>query len=147
MRLFKIETQRIADHMVKSELVLRLAARFKHLVQQDAEIAVNLIVGAMVDALAHGRRVEMREFGSFTLRERKARKARNPRTGESVYVPAKARIYFRPTGDLKRRVSRSTSSAPKQKKTRLDTTKSSPSASANHRLSSQEVIRLQDASH
>ena len=48
--------------MVKSELVLRLAARFKHLVQQDAEIAVNLIVGAM---LAHGRRVGLREFGSL----------------------------------------------------------------------------------
>jgi integration host factor subunit beta len=102
--------------MVKSELVLRLAARFKHLVQQDAEIAVNLIVGAMIDALAHGRRVEIREFGSFTLRERKARKARNPRTGESVNVPAKARIYFRPTGDLKRRVSCSISATPKQKK-------------------------------
>jgi integration host factor subunit beta len=90
--------------MSKSELVRRLAGRFQHLVKQDAEIAVNLIVCAMTEALAHGRRIELREFGSFTLRMRKARKARNPRTGESVNVPAKPRIYFRPTGDLKRRV-------------------------------------------
>ena len=91
--------------MIKSQLILRLAARYKHLVHQDAEIAVNLIVGAMIDALAHGRRIEVRGFGSFALRQRKARVARNPRTGESVNVPLKRRIYFRPTGDLKRRVS------------------------------------------
>lgn len=90
--------------MIKSQLILRLASRYKHLVQQDAEIALNLIIGAMIEAISQGRRIEIRGFGSFDLRQRKARVARNPRTGEAVNVPAKPHIYFRPTGDLKRRV-------------------------------------------
>ena len=90
--------------MIKSNLVRRIAARHKDLIQKDVEIAVELIVGAMISALSNDRRVEMREFGSFTVRSRRPRKGRNPRTGETVMVPAKAMIYFRATGDLKRRV-------------------------------------------
>ena len=88
--------------MVRSQLVLRIAARQKHLVQKDSEIAVDLIIGN--SALAQGRRIEMRDLGSFMVRQRKARKACNPRTGEAVEVPAKPKIYFRATGELKRRV-------------------------------------------
>ena len=97
--------------MVKSELALRLAARYRHLVHKDAQIAVDLIVFALVDALGHHRRIELRDFGSFTLRQRKARKARNPKTGEAVYVPSKPMIYFRAGIVLKHRVNESAASA------------------------------------
>ena len=90
--------------MVRSELILRVAARHKHLVQKDAEIAVDLIIDAIAKALSNGRRVELREFASFQLRLRKARKARNPKTGAAVMKPEKYSVYFRATGDLKRRV-------------------------------------------
>jgi len=96
--------------MVRSQLVLRIAARQKHLVQKDSEIAVDLIIGAINSALAQGRRIEVRDFGSFMVRQRKARKACNPRTGEAVEVPAKPKIYFRATGELKRRVKTKTGS-------------------------------------
>ena len=97
--------------MVKSELALRLAARYRHLVHKDAQIAVDLIVGALVDALGHRRRIELRDFGSFILRQRKARKARNPKTGEVVYVRSKPMVYFRPGIVLKHRVNESAASA------------------------------------
>lgn len=129
--------------MVKSDLILRLAERHKHLVQKDAEIAVNLIVDAMIDALAQGRRIEIREFGSFTLRERKARKARNPRTGEGVDVPKKAHIYFRPTGQLKRRVQAAVSVAPEiENLPLLATTKAPRPAVTNKDLSAQEIFQI-----
>ena len=98
--------------MVKSELVLRLAARYRHLVHKDAQIAVDLIVSALIDALGHGRRIELREFGSFKLRQRNARKARNPKTGDAVYVPAKPMIYFRPGMVLKQRILKGAESRP-----------------------------------
>ena len=97
----------VASEMVKSELALRLAARNKHLVHKDAQIAVDLIIGAMIDALVQGRRIELRDFGSFSLRQGKPRKARNPRTGAEVYVQSKPKIYFRSTGELKQRVNAS----------------------------------------
>ena len=93
--------------MVKSELALRLAARHKHLVHKDAQIAVDLIVGAMIKALVQGDRIELRDFGSFTLRQHKSRKARNPKTGAVVYVPSKSMVYFRSGADLKQRVNAS----------------------------------------
>ena len=83
--------------MVKSELASRLAARNKHLVYKDAQIVVDLIIVAMIDALVQERRIEFRDFGSFSLRQRKPRKARNPRNGAVVNVQSKPRIYFRCT--------------------------------------------------
>ena len=143
----KLLTIKVCE-MTKSQLILRLAARYRHLVQQDAEIAVNLIVKAMIDALAQGRRIEMREFGSFTLREHKARKARNPRTGAAVYVPEKARIYFRATGELKRRVKAALLEELKkenhQSTAAKKTTTQKPS---NQFISSQEMMRLTETSN
>jgi nucleoid DNA-binding protein len=59
------------------------------------------IVQAMVNALTIGETVELRGFGSLEVRERKAYKARNPKTGEAVIAPAQRRILFRPGQELK----------------------------------------------
>jgi nucleoid DNA-binding protein len=56
---------------------------------------VQLLLDGMIEALANGGRLEWREFGVFKTRVRKARKARNPRTGEKVVVPEKKVVGFK----------------------------------------------------
>jgi nucleoid DNA-binding protein len=59
------------------------------------------IIGALAAALAAGETVELRGFGSLEVKERKAHKARKPRTGEAVIVPPRRRVLFRPGAELK----------------------------------------------
>jgi integration host factor subunit beta len=82
--------------MIRSDLVLRLAAQNPHLYERDCEKVVNAILGRITDALVAGDRVEIRGFGSFSVKERPARAGRNPRTGAPVSVSAKARWSSRP---------------------------------------------------
>ncbi|MCG8625615.1 MAG: integration host factor subunit beta [Proteobacteria bacterium] len=72
--------------MKKSDLILRLAKENPHLTHRDSEKIVSCFFDTISEALAQGKRVELRGFGAFVLRNRVARKARNPRTGESVMV-------------------------------------------------------------
>ena len=90
--------------MTKSELIVRVSTRFPQLAAKDAEIAVTIIIGAMIKGIASGQRVEIRGFGSFTLNQRPARKGRNPRSGEPVHVPAKRVPHFKPGRELRERV-------------------------------------------
>ena len=82
--------------MTRSELVEALAAKFPHLNQRDVESAVKKILEEMGDALAKGHRIEIRGFGSFTVKQRPARMGRNPRSGESVSIPEKRVPHFKP---------------------------------------------------
>jgi integration host factor subunit beta len=82
--------------MTRSELITALADRQPHLLRHDVELAVNCILTQMADALVQGERIEIRGFGSFDLRHRPARIARNPRTGETVDLPAKVVVHFKP---------------------------------------------------
>ena len=75
--------------MVKSELVRRLAARNPHLYQRDVENIVDAILGEITDALARFDRVELRGFGVFSTKRRRARTGRNPRSGDGVLVTEK----------------------------------------------------------
>jgi nucleoid DNA-binding protein len=59
------------------------------------------IIRAMADALIAGEVIELRGFGSLEVKERKAYKARNPKTGEPLVVPTRCRILFRPGQELK----------------------------------------------
>ncbi|MCK4690999.1 MAG: integration host factor subunit beta, partial [Desulfuromonadales bacterium] len=68
--------------MTKSELIERLSEEHDLLNKKDAEAIINLIFGGIGNALADGDRVEIRGFGSFSVRERNAREARNPKSGE-----------------------------------------------------------------
>jgi nucleoid DNA-binding protein len=67
-----------------------------------------LIVDGMLDAvcraLSEGRHIEIRGFGTFKVRERRARRARNPRSGTEVLVPAKLVPVFKPSKELKAQV-------------------------------------------
>ena len=90
--------------MIKSELVARLAERHPHLHLADVERVVSTVFEEVADALARGGRVEVRGFGSFSVRHRPARVGRNPATGERVDVAAKAMLYFRTGRRLRQRL-------------------------------------------
>jgi len=90
--------------MTKSELIARLAQEQQHLRHADVDLAVRMILDSMSQALADGRRVEIRGFGSFSLHYRAPRIGRNPKTGESVALPAKHVPHFKPGKELRERV-------------------------------------------
>ncbi len=87
--------------MIRSELIQIIADENPHLYQRDVERIVNTIFDEITHAMANGDRVELRGFGAFSVKKRDARIGRNPRTGESVSVDAKAVPFFK-TGKLLR---------------------------------------------
>ena len=99
--------------MIKSELVLRLRARYPHLYERDIEKVLDAILKRITGALALGDRVELRGFGAFSVRRRKARNGRNPRTGAAAVVSAKAVPYFKTGKELRVRLNRSENDMPK----------------------------------
>lgn len=90
--------------MTRSELVNALAARQGHLPVTDVDLAVRSLLETMAEALASGRRIEIRGFGSFALRYRPPRLARNPKSGAVVPVAEKHVPHFKPGKDLRDRV-------------------------------------------
>lgn len=87
--------------MIRSELVEKIAAENPHLYQRDVERIVATIFDEIIEAMAQGDRVELRGFGSFSVKKRDARRGRNPRTGETVSVEEKHVPFFK-TGKLLR---------------------------------------------
>lgn len=92
--------------MTKSELIQKLAGQHPDLRNEDIEKLVNTIFDEITTALAENGRVELRGFGAFSVRERAARKGRNPRTGVSVSVPAKRVPFFKCGKELRSRVNK-----------------------------------------
>ena len=90
--------------MIKSELIAKLAAENPHLTRADVERVVNTMLESMTSALEQGGRVELRGFGAFSVRGRPARSGRNPRTGETVEVEAKAVPFFKSGKELRARL-------------------------------------------
>ena len=90
--------------MTKSELIQRLAERNPHLYMRDIERIVDTIFNEITDTLAKGDRVELRGFGAFSVKKREARTGRNPRTGASVTVHAKALPFFKTGKALRERL-------------------------------------------
>lgn len=90
--------------MTKSELIERIAAHQPHLSPRDVEFAVKTMLEQMSQTLAHGDRIEIRGFGSFSLHYRAPRIGRNPRTGESVGLTGKFVPHFKPGKELRDRV-------------------------------------------
>ena len=88
--------------MTKSELIEIIAARQSQLSSKDVELAVKTLIEEMSGMLAAGHRIEVRGFGVLEVKVTKPKPAaRNPRTGEIVYVPARRKTHFRPGRVLK----------------------------------------------
>ena len=92
--------------MTKSELIEAIAARGE-LTKARAEMVVNTVFDAMTEALQRGEGIEIRGFGSFTVRPYKPYDGRNPRTGQPVPVPAKRLPFFKVGKELKELVNSS----------------------------------------
>lgn len=90
--------------MIKSQLIANLAADMTHLPEKRIMESVNLILNEMSDALVQGKRIEIRGFGSFSLRYRPPRNAHNPKTGEKVVTVGKYSPHFKPGKELRARV-------------------------------------------
>lgn len=85
--------------MIKLDIVNELAER-TGVPKQKAEQVVDSLFNAMKDALAQGRRIELRGFGVFIVKPRKRGVGRNPRTGEEVPIPSGKTIRFKPGKEL-----------------------------------------------
>ena len=93
--------------MIKSQLIADLAVENPHLSRDEAERVVACVLDGITDALAEGRRVELRGFGAFSVRARPARAGRNPRTGEAVAVRGKAAPFFKSGKEMRERLNAS----------------------------------------
>ena len=89
--------------MNKSDLIKQLAIK-NNILAKDAGTVVETIFEEIASSLENGHRVELRGFGSFGLKERKARDGRNPKTGESVKVNPKRVMFFKAGKELRERV-------------------------------------------
>jgi integration host factor subunit beta len=97
--------------MTKADLVELIAAG-TGLSKKDTGVVVDLILENICKALCEGDKVELRGFGSFKVKERRSRKARNPRTGDGVEVPSKLVPYFKSSNELKALVDHGAAAAP-----------------------------------
>lgn len=87
--------------MTKADLIREVAAA-SDLTKKHSEVIVNTVFDSIIEALHRDDKVELRGFGSFRIRQRRARQGRNPKTGARVKVPAKKIPYFKPGKELKK---------------------------------------------
>ena len=85
--------------MTKAQLIDQIAGSTE-LTKQDCEKIVNSMFAAITKALQAGERVDIRGFGAFKVKDKAARQGRNPRTGETVLVPAKKVAAFKPSNEI-----------------------------------------------
>ena len=89
--------------MTKKDIVKTISEEIG-LTQLKTKEIVQKTFDAIVEALVEERRIELRNFGVFVVKERAARKARNPRTGERVDVPEKMVVTFKPGKEMEEKV-------------------------------------------
>lgn len=87
--------------MLKRELVDEVADRLPDYYKQDVGQAIDIILEEISQALTEGRRVEIRGFGSFSVRTRKPRTTKNPKTGKLMDIPARKTLHFTMSKSLK----------------------------------------------
>jgi integration host factor subunit beta len=92
--------------MTKSVLIEKIAEKVEGLSKKQVEVIVETVFESVKEALAKGGKVEIRGFGNFRLRNRNARKARNPKTGDSVSVPPKKVPFFKVGKELREMVNK-----------------------------------------
>ena len=93
--------------MTKGELFEKVSAQI-NLTKKQTEVVVNTVFQSITDSLSDGKKVELRGFGSFRIRERNARVGRNPKSGAQVDVPAKRVPFFKAGKELRELVDKNT---------------------------------------
>ena len=97
----KIESKTVT----KADIIDRVA-NATGLTKVETEIVINGIMNTIISALENNKRVELRGFGTFGVKKRDPRKARNPGTGETVYLPKRYVPTFKPSGLLRKNVNK-----------------------------------------
>lgn len=87
--------------MLKRDLVDAVADKMAGYLKKDVGQAIDIMLDSIADALEEERRVEIRGFGSFSIRQRKARSTKNPRTGKIMNIPPRKTIHFTMSKSLK----------------------------------------------
>jgi len=90
--------------MTKSDLVEKMSESLTSLTKKECEGSVDTVFHNMKDALHRGEKIEIRGFGSFTVRTRRAKEGRNPKTGEKVAIPEKRIPFFKVGKELREMV-------------------------------------------
>ena len=92
----------------KKDLIDRISRNQDQLPHRDIELAVKTIINCMTQALSTGKRIELWGFGSFSLRYRKPRIGRNPKSGMTVNINERYVPHFKPGKNLKNKVNQGT---------------------------------------
>jgi integration host factor subunit beta len=90
--------------MTKAELIDKIAEKKQGLTRKQVEVIVNTVLDGIKDALSREDKVEIRGFGSFRVRHRRAKEGRNPKTGETVSVPPKKVPFFKAGKEMREMV-------------------------------------------
>ena len=90
--------------MKKSDFIYLLSKKLEDYNELDVSLSVNLIRKTIIESLKKRNRIEIRGFGSFSVRDRKSIRARNPKSGESIELPKRSIPFFRASKLLKQRV-------------------------------------------
>ncbi len=93
--------------MTRAELIEVLVSKQPHIPVRLIELGIKHVFEGMAEALESGHRIEIRGFGSFSLRYRPPRVARNPKTGDVVHTDGKFAPHFKPGKEMRERVNAS----------------------------------------
>ena len=99
-RIEKYKSLKEGQAMTKAELVSAIA-KGAGITKKQADNALKAAVSALSDAIKKGERVAIPGFGIFSVRQRSARKGRNPRTGAEINIPARKVVAFKPAKELR----------------------------------------------
>ena len=87
--------------MLKRDLVEKTTANLNGYLKKDISKAVDIIIETMSESLDQGNRIEIRGFGSFSIRKRKERQTKNPKTGKIMNIPPRKTLHFAMSKSLK----------------------------------------------
>ena len=87
--------------MLKRDLVEKTTESLQGYLKKDIGKAIDIIIEAMAESLDQGDRVEIRGFGSFSVRQRKARQTKNPKTGKIMDIPPRKTLHFAMSKSIK----------------------------------------------
>ena len=90
--------------MNRSDFIQRLAQKHRDLPMAKVDVAVKVLLDHLLETLVDGERIEVRGFGSFSIKTHDSKQGRNPKTGEPVFVPPRRSVHFKPGKELRDRV-------------------------------------------
>jgi integration host factor subunit beta len=90
--------------MTKSELIEKIKLKYPYLSTKELKKVVDAIFNQLSESLANNDRIEIRGFGTFSIRERAGMNIKNPRTNESIYVGKRRIVYFRMGKEFKQMI-------------------------------------------